>query len=190
MDFAGHFISSLVKLCFDLAILLFVLRILIQRVDIDVLNPVAQTIMRWTQKPLRFLQKIPHIAQLDTPAILFVFLLNFVKIILITISVGKFPSLIGLIIWTIGDLFSQLLTLYFYLILIGALLSWFVPVHQTPIIFVIHKITNPLFSRARKIIPLIGNIDFSPIVILLLLQLISSLLISPIIQLGVTLALR
>lgn len=190
MDFIGHFISSLAKLCFDLVVLLFLLRILIQRVDIDVLNPVAQTIMRWTQKPLHFLQKIPRFAQLDTPAIIFVFLLNIVKIALIALTFGKLPNFIGLVIWSTGDLIGQLFTLYFYLILIGALLSWFVPVHQTPIIFVIHKLTNPLFSRARKIIPLIGNIDFSPIVILLVLQLISSLLLAPIMQLGAQLALR
>ncbi len=75
------------------------------------------------------------------------------------------------------------LTLYEILIVIRALLSWFNPNYGSPFIQFIVKSTEPALKPARS---LIGNlfghnrtrVDFSPIVVFLVIEIAKSLLVS------------
>jgi YggT family protein len=66
--------------------------------------------------------------------------------------------------------------LAFILVLTSVVLSYFMnPYH--PVRQAIDRIVNPLLSPIRKIVPPIANIDFSPIVLILLIQLVEYLLV-------------
>lgn len=68
---------------------------------------------------------------------------------------------------------QQLLVL---LVIASVILSYFMdPYH--PIRRAIDGIVEPMLSPIRRIIPLVGMLDFSPLVLILLIQLISGLLI-------------
>ena len=68
---------------------------------------------------------------------------------------------------------QQLLVL---LVIASVILSYFMdPYH--PIRRTIDGIVEPMLSPIRRIIPLVGMLDFSPLVLILLIQLISGLLI-------------
>ena len=63
-------------------------------------------------------------------------------------------------------------------ILIRILLTW-VPIDPYhPLVRILSQITEPILGPARRIIPPIGGIDFSPIVVLLLLSVVERLLLS------------
>ena len=73
--------------------------------------------------------------------------------------------------------------LAFILVLTSVVLSYFMnPYH--PVRQAIDRIVNPLLSPIRKIVPPVANIDFSPIVLILLIQLVEYLLVMVLNYLG------
>lgn len=69
------------------------------------------------------------------------------------------------------------------LIIIDAVLSFFLsPFH--PVRETLGKILNPLYVPIRRVLPPMGGIDFSPLILIILIQVIESLLISLISSLG------
>ena len=63
-----------------------------------------------------------------------------------------------------------------FAIIIRALMSWFNPSPDNPIARIVYEITEPVLGPLRRIIPRIGMIDISPIVAILLMQVIESVL--------------
>lgn len=75
---------------------------------------------------------------------------------------------------TIITLFSQLITL---LVLAQALMSYFVaPYH--PVRQRLDRIMEPFYAPIRRILPQTGMLDFSPLVLIILVQIIARLLVS------------
>jgi YggT family protein len=74
---------------------------------------------------------------------------------------------------------SILLTILSWAILIRVLLSWIPNLDRgNPLVRLLAQITDPVLEPARRIIPPIGGMDISPIVVLLLLRLLQQLLFS------------
>jgi YggT family protein len=60
------------------------------------------------------------------------------------------------------------LTIFMWIVIARAILSWVSPDPYNPIVRFIHNVTEPVLYQVRKRIPLnFGGIDFSPIIILL-----------------------
>lgn len=65
----------------------------------------------------------------------------------------------------------------FWLVFISVILSYFMdPYH--PVRRTLDSIVEPMLAPIRRVIPPIGMIDFSPLILLVLIQLISNLLIN------------
>jgi len=80
-------------------------------------------------------------------------------------------SLLGLMAQT----FSTFLSIYFVLLIIRILLSWFPNVDWlSPPFSVLSQLTDPYLNLFRSIIPPLGGIDLSPILAFLVLQLLQS----------------
>jgi len=61
---------------------------------------------------------------------------------------------------------DYLLWAYMWIVVARAVISWVNPDPYNPIVRFLHSVTDPLFYRIRRILPLYaGGIDFSPIVI-------------------------
>jgi len=74
---------------------------------------------------------------------------------------------------------SQLLVL---LVIISVILSYFMdPYH--PVRRGIDSVVEPMLSPIRRIVPLIGALDFSPLVLIILIQLLSSVIVRVLIAL-------
>ena len=61
-------------------------------------------------------------------------------------------------------------------IIFRAILSWFSPRPTNMLAIVLYRVTEPLLAPLRRIIPRIGMLDFTPLVAIILLQLIARLL--------------
>ena len=80
--------------------------------------------------------------------------------------------ILGLV--TVINIVSELLTL---LVFIAVILSFFMdPYH--PIRRGVDNIVEPMLAPIRRVVPLIGMLDFSPLILILLIQLIKTLLVS------------
>jgi len=69
-----------------------------------------------------------------------------------------------------------LIDLYSLILLASVILSWVRLDPDNAIVRVVHQLTEPVLSRVRQILPAAGGFDFSPMVVLLGLQLLKSLL--------------
>jgi YggT family protein len=69
-------------------------------------------------------------------------------------------------------------TVITWAILIRVLISWIPNLDPyNPIVRILRQITDPVLEPARRIIPPLGGIDISPIVVIIVLQLLERLLI-------------
>ena len=64
---------------------------------------------------------------------------------------------------------NSILSIYFWIVIISALLSWVNPDPYNPIVRALRSLTDPVLYKIRRTIPfvMIGGIDLSPIVLLL-----------------------
>jgi YggT family protein len=60
-----------------------------------------------------------------------------------------------------------LLTIYMYIIIGRAVISWVNPDPYNPIVNFLYRATEPILSRVRRMIPYLGGMDLSPLVVLL-----------------------
>lgn len=83
----------------------------------------------------------------------------------------------------IAYILTQLIEVYSWLIIVSAILSWVPNISggQNSLVAdiseVLHIITDPYLSLFRKFMPPLGGIDFSPVVALLVLQIIKDLIL-------------
>jgi YggT family protein len=69
-------------------------------------------------------------------------------------------------------------TLLSFAIIARAILSWFPqdPYNPSPVIVLLNRITDPILEPLRRVIPPIGAMDISPIVALVILQVLQAIL--------------
>jgi YggT family protein len=68
---------------------------------------------------------------------------------------------------------SYLLRLLEWLIIIRALLSWFVSPHSRhPLVVLLQRITDPILRPISQVVPVAGGFDISPLIAILLLELL------------------
>ncbi|MDD2220229.1 MAG: YggT family protein [Desulfoplanes sp.] len=86
----------------------------------------------------------------------------------------------------VASVLDTLLSLYFWVVIISALLTWVNPDPYNPIVRILRNLTEPVFYRIRKWIPFtyISGIDFSPVVLLLAIQFVKIFLIRTLYQLS------
>ena len=77
---------------------------------------------------------------------------------------------------------NALFMLFYILLFANIILSWVRPnpYHPVwgPIIRVVYGVTNPVLNPIRRLMPAMGGIDFSPMVVLLVARLLQGVLIN------------
>jgi YggT family protein len=74
-------------------------------------------------------------------------------------------------------LLVQLIDLYSMVVLAAVIMSWIRLSPGNPVQQFVHVMTEPVLSAARRIIPPMGGLDVSPMLVLIVLQVIRSVLI-------------
>ncbi len=81
-------------------------------------------------------------------------------------------------------LLDSIITIYLWIIIINAILSWLVAFNvlntQNRFVFSIldttYKLTDPALSKIRRFIPMFGSIDISPVILILILMFLRNLI--------------
>ena len=81
-------------------------------------------------------------------------------------------------------LLDSVITIYLWIIIINAILSWLVAFNilntQNRFVFsvldVTYKLTDPALNKIRRFIPTFGSIDISPVILILLLMFLRNLI--------------
>lgn len=89
------------------------------------------------------------------------------------------------LILSIAQVIDLIFTLYFYIVIARALISWVNPDPYNPIVRFLHSVTDPVLYRIRRVIPFsMGGIDFSPIILLIGLSFVQRMLKALLLQLA------
>ncbi len=176
----------LIQIVFGLYILAVLLRYLLARVRADFYNPLSQFLVKVTNpaiKPLRRL--VPGYFGIDWPSIILLFFIQALEIILISLVVGGHtPSPMGLFVLTIAYLLKEVIYVYMFIIIIQIVISWVNPGAYNPVTVIMYQLSEPILKPARRLIPSAGGFDFSPMLVIIGLQLLIILLVSPLMDLG------
>ena len=74
------------------------------------------------------------------------------------------------------SILNTILSLLTYAIIIRAVLSWVRPNPNNPLVRLLAKVTDPIMKPLERIIPPLGGVDISPIIALVLIQLVQRFL--------------
>ena len=77
---------------------------------------------------------------------------------------------------SLGGILAALINLLAIAIFIRALLSWVAPDPRNPLVQALDAVTEPILQPLRQIVPRVGMIDITPLVAIVLLQVIAALL--------------
>ncbi len=175
----------LIDTLFSLYILAVVLRFLLQWCGADYYNPIAQFLVKATHPPLRFLRRfVPAIGKIDTSSIILALGLQMIADLSILLLKGLTISIGALTILSITQLVSLLINVFIFSVFARALLSWVNPGTFSSASSILYSLTEPLLNTCRKFIPDLGGVDFSPLVVLLFLQLAKMVILPPLHELA------
>jgi YggT family protein len=92
---------------------------------------------------------------------------------------------LGNLILAIANIFDIVLSLYMWIVIIAALISWVNPDPYNPIVRFLYSVTEPVFRPIRRLIGFrLGPIDISPLVVILAIMFIQRFLIHSLIELA------
>ncbi|HOQ80486.1 MAG TPA: YggT family protein [Candidatus Cloacimonadota bacterium] len=79
----------------------------------------------------------------------------------------------------IVNLINVLCSLYVWVIVIRAIISWFSPDPYNPLYRALISITEPILEPFRRVLPSFGGLDLSPIVVILIIEYIIKGIVLP-----------
>lgn len=186
----GYFTEAgvfLIQFIFGFYILAVLLRFLLQLVRADFYNPISQFLVVITNPPLRPLRRlIPGLWGVDLASVLLLFILTALQWLLIyLLRIHTYPALLGLAVYSLADLFKLTLYVYYGALFIRIIVSWINPYNQqNPALNLVVRLTEPLMRPARRLLPAMGGVDFSPMLVFLALGLTQILILQPLLMLG------
>ena len=170
--------SYLIQTLMNLLLLGAVMRLLLQLSKADFYNPISQILVKFTNPmvlPLRRL--IPNFRLFDLSSLILAIGLQVLLIIILLKVNGAYqPSLSILVIWGLIGVAAIFVKIYFFALLAMIVLSWLAPSSYHPAIQLISQIVEPIMAPVRRALPPIGGLDFSPILIFILINIVEILL--------------
>lgn len=169
----------LIQTFFGLYILVIMLRFLMQAARADFYNPISQGIVKVTDPALRPLRRVvPGIWRFDLASLVLALAVQIIALILVYLLYGApLPNPLALVLWSVVGLFSLTLKIYYFSLIAMIIVSWIMPHSNNPAIVLIHQIVEPICAPARKLLPPMGGLDFSIILVFVFITLIDSFLV-------------
>jgi YggT family protein len=168
----------LIDILFDIYIAILLLRFLLQYVGADFYNPISQFIVKVTQKPVFMARRIiPGFHGIDLATLVLVLVFIFIKLTVLYAIGGIQPSIAGIIIQGLYDLIQLIIDIFIFAIFVQAILSWINPDPHNPVSGLLRSLTSPVLRPVRKLLPMMGGLDLSPIVALIGLMFIKRIIL-------------
>lgn len=188
---SGYFSNAgvfLIDALFGLYICAVLLRLMFQVVRADFYNPLCQAIVTVTNPVLRPLRRyIPALLTIDTASVLLILALQLINTYLVTLVMGVSPNLGGLLVVAVAEIANKTVWILMAAVIAQIVLSWVSPGGYNPVIGVIQALSEPLLRPARGLLPPLGGLDFSAMVVVIGLNLILMLAVAPLRDVGYSL---
>lgn len=154
-----------------LYVLAVLLRFILQLIKADFYNPISQLVVKATNPPLVPLRRmVPSLAGADTASLVLAFLVQLALVYLVSLVGGGGPLSLNfgmVVVATIAGLFSILLNFYVFAGIIIVIASFIAPGSYSPALMLLNQLFEPMCRRIRQVIPPMGGLDFSIMVVFL-----------------------
>jgi YggT family protein len=164
----------LIQTLLSLYLVAMLLRFLLQLVRADFYNPISQFIVKVTNPlvmPVRRL--LPGYGGVDLASLSLALILQIIGIAAVFfLSFGALPGPIVLILGGVLGIFALLVKIYFFALLAMIILSWVAQGSRHPAIHLLYQLTEPVMAPFRKLLPAMGGLDFSPILVFVLINVV------------------
>jgi YggT family protein len=168
----------LIQIFFGIYFILVILRFLMQVSRANYYNPICQAIVKVTDPAVRPLRQIfPTVRGVDFSTLVIAFAVQFIAVVLVMLLKGGYIFHPVYIAWVLLGLVSTILDIYFFALLISVITSWIAPYTQHPALSLVSELTEPVCRPARKLLPPMGGMDFSIILVFVTITLIDSYLV-------------
>ncbi len=170
--------AYIVQTIFGLYVIAIMLRFLMQVAKTDYYNPICQAIVKITDPGIKpFGTILPTFAGINFATLGAAFVIQLVAVVLIMMLSGG-PVFHPLYIaWVLVGLFSLIFDIYFYSLIVMVIASWIAPYSNHPALTLVQQLTEPLCGPARKLLPPMGGLDFSIILVFLFITIIDKILV-------------
>jgi YggT family protein len=164
----------IIQTAITLYMLAMLLRFLLQLVRADFYNPICQFLVKITNPLVLPVRRIvPGYGGLDFSSLLLTIVLQLVGILALLWLFGAgVPPIGSLLLWSVLGVVGLLVNIYFFALLAMIILSWVAPGSPNPAVMLLHQITEPVMAPLRKVLPPMGGLDFSPILVFILINII------------------
>ena len=180
MNYIGNASSYLTNLIFGIALYLMLLRYWMQWVHADFRNPIGRFIISLTNPVVIPMRRIlPSFRSVDTATLLLAYALAVLSILILVSLSGQNYSWISLLSFSLGKVIDASINIFMLAILVQILASWLNPHAYHPALDIARAIAEPLLAPARRLIPAIGGLDISPILVFVFLNLSKILVVAP-----------
>ena len=163
---------------FTLIIVAFLLRALLPLLDAGFRNPIGQAVLKVTDPlvlPLRRLLK--PAGKVDLASIVALMVVQLAATTVLLGVQGFRPlSLVAVFVTALRSLLDTVLQFFTVCLLIYVVLSWVAPDVRNPAIQLLARVCEPVLRPVRRLIPPLGGLDLSPLIVLIALQALRILL--------------
>ncbi|HSP59364.1 MAG TPA: YggT family protein [Halomonas sp.] len=170
----------LVNTLINIYLFLLMLRFLLQASRADYYNPISQSVVKVTQPVVRPFQSFlgPVMGRFDLATLAAGFVIKAVSILVILQIAGfGMAPLVGVAIGAIAGLANAILKIYFLALIVMIILSWVAPNASHPGALLVMQLVEPIMAPVRKVIPPLGMIDLSPIVVFIAISILDGLVV-------------
>ncbi|QOR40459.1 YggT family protein [Billgrantia diversa] len=170
----------LINTLINIYLFLMMLRFLLQASQADYYNPMSQSVVKVTQPVVRPFQSFlgPVMGRFDMATLAAAFVLKAIAIVAILQIAGiGMPPLTQVAIGAVAAIANAILKIYFFALIVMIILSWVAPNASHPGALLVMQLVEPIMAPVRKVIPPLGMIDLSPIVVFIAISLIDGLVV-------------
>jgi len=169
-------LSFLISTVFDLYLMVVIIRIWLQLAKADFYNPFSQFIVKATHPIVAPMRRIiPSIGGFDTASVFLALMVVVAKFVILSLIAGAAIDILTILLIAVVSVFKEAGVLLFWMLIIRAILSWVSQGHN-PIEMVMGQLTEPFLSPIRRILPPMGGLDLSLLVMMIILNFANMLL--------------
>ena len=95
--------------------------------------------------------------------------------------------MLGNFLMAIAKLINFVLSAYIWVVIGSAVISWVNADPYNPIVRFLRQATDPLLSRIRRVLPVMGGLDLSPMILILIIIFLQSFLVPTLQQMALAL---
>lgn len=171
--------AYLVQMFLGLYVVTVLVRFLMQVSRADYYNPICQAIVKVTDPAIKPLRPIlPTVRGVNFATLFVAFGIQLICVMLVAPLKYHLPIFHPIYLaWVLLGVFSLILNIYFWALMIMVIASWIAPYSSHPALVLIHQITEPICAPARRLLPPMGGLDFSIILVFAAIYVVQNYLV-------------